>query len=423
MDPEDPSLFSFLVLFVLLLFSGFFSGSEVSLVSVSKARARSFVVQKKRGAHALEFLKNHPDRLLITILIGNNLVNILIPVLSTVLFTQLFGNTVIGLMTGILTLILLLFGEVLPKSFAQKHADPIALLTAPIIYWLSQIFLPLIWPLEKLIHSLSKNKSPEKIFSDEELLALAEIGEREGALEADERERIENVLEFGETTAEEVMTPRPNMDALSDDTTLEEAIRFFLEKTHSRIPVFSETIDRITSIITLKNILKYEQSFPTHTEICDLPKNPPLTVPVSMLLEDVMKEMKWRRTHMAIVIDEHGGTAGLVTLEDLLEEVFGEIEDETDKKEEEIRQLPDGSFLVSGNAYLEDIQEATGLEVPGEEADRIAKAILENIGRFPKRGETIHLTPQIYAVIEKMDGHKIRSLRLFSEKKHVRKKK
>lgn len=422
MDPEDPSSLSFLFLFVLLLFSAFFSGSEVSLVSISKAKARSFVLQKKRGAHSLEFLKSHPDRLLITILIGNNLVNILIPVLSTVIFTNIFGNAILGILTGILTIILLLFGEILPKSFAQKYADSVALVTAPLIVFFSQLLFPLVWPLERLLHFFGKNGNPEKIFSDEELLALAEIGEREGALEADERERIENVLEFGETVAEEVMTPRPEMDVLSDDTTLEEAIRFFLEKTHSRIPIFSETIDHIEGIVTLKNILKYEQSFPPHAELRDLPKNPVLTVPVSMPLEDVMKEMKWKRTHMAIVIDEHGGTAGLVTLEDLLEEVFGEIEDETDKKEEEIRQLPDGSYLVSGNTALEDIHEETGFSLPGEEADRIAKAILENLGRFPKRGETIHLTPHVYAVVEKMDGHKIRSVRLFSGTKSIKKK-
>lgn len=415
MDP-DHSLGIFLpILAFLLLLSGFFSGAEVALVSLSRAKARSLVQQKKRGAKAIEYLKNHPEKLLITILIGNNLVNILIPVLSTVIFTEIFGDTIIGIMTGILTILLLIFGEIAPKTFAQKHAETFGLITGPIIYFLSKALLPVVWILEKLIESLGGKSSEgfEKTFSDEELLALAEIGEEEGTLESDERERIENVLEFGDTTAKEIMTPRPAMDVLPESTTLKEAVDFFLSKTHSRIPVFRVTIDQISGVFTLKDIMKFEQNFPPDTQLNKLPKNPVLTIPTSMVLEDILREMKWRRTHMAIVIDEHGGTAGLVTLEDLLEEVFGEIEDETDPKKAEIKKMPDQSYLIPGDSELEEINLETGLHIPGEESETIAKIILDILGRFPKRGEKVEITPKLFAIIERIEEYKIRSVRLF----------
>jgi CBS domain containing-hemolysin-like protein len=423
MDPDESSSIFYLILTFLLLFSGFFSGAEVALVSLSQAKARYLQQQKKRGAKAVEYLKNNPERLLITILVGNNVVNILIPVLSTVVFTNIFGNEILGLLTGILTIILLIFGEIVPKTLAQKHAEQFSLIAGPVIYFLSIVLTPIIWLIEKLLHVLGAKSDEQKSFTDEELIALAEIGEQEGKLESDERQRIEGVLEFGETVAEEVMTPRPEMDVLVETTTLEEAVQFFLEKTHSRIPVFSEQIDNITGILTLKNILKFEQDFKKTTPLSALPQNPPLTVPVSMPLEEVLKEMKWKRTHIAIVIDEHGGTAGLVTLEDLLEEVFGEIEDETDERENQIKKLPDGSYFVPAQLELEQVEEQIGIKLKGDETDRVAKLVLDTLGRFPKRGERVSLSSKIDVVIEKMVGYKIISLRMFVKKLAPRKQK
>lgn len=414
MESGDPSSISYIILVILLLLSGFFSGSEVALVSLSPAKARSLVQQKRRGAKAVEFLKNHPDRLLVTILIGNNIVNILIPILSTLIFTKAFGDSIIGIMTGVLTILLLVFGEIVPKAFSQKHDETISLLVAPTIYVLGILIFPLVWIFEQLLKALGTQGKEEKTFSDQELIALAEIGEEEGGLDAEDRERIENVLEFGETTVREVMTPRPDMDILRDDILLQDAVRYFLEKTHTRIPVYGDNIDFIKGILTLKDILKFQQDLPVDTPISELLRGDPLRVPTTMLLEDVLKEMKWRRTHMAIVIDEHGGTAGLVTLEDLLEEVFGEIEDETDSRQINIRQMPDDSWLVPGNIELEMLEEKTGIHIVGEDSDRLAKVLLEEHGRFPDRGEEIILSGNIRAIIEKMDHHKIVSVRLFT---------
>lgn len=407
----------YLILIALLGLSAFFSGSEIALVSISPAKARSLVQQKKYGARAVEYLKNNPERLLITILICNNVVNILLPVLATVAFTRLFGDDILGLLTGILTVVLIIFGETLPKTLAMRYAEPIGLLAAPIIAFLTKILLPATWLLENIVKLFGGGKQIEKTFSDEELIALAEIGEEEGGLRSDERERIEGVLEFGETTAEEIMTPRTELDALPDNISLKEAVEFILQRTHSRIPVYHQTIDNVSSILTLKNILKAERNYPPETPISKLPSSPPLTVPMSMPLENVLKEMKWRKSHMAIVVDEHGGTAGIVTLEDLLEEVFGEIEDETDQEEPSIKALPDASYLVLGGTEISEIEEKTGFKLDGEEGDRIARLILDTLGRFPKRGESVHLSKNIYGVVEKMQGHKIHSVRLFSQKR------
>lgn len=413
MNLDEPGSIHYIFLLILLFLSGFFSSAEVAFVSLSPAKVRSLVQQKKRGAHIVETLKNNPERVLITVLIGNNIVNILIPVLSTVIFTKIFGNEIIGILTGILTLLILIFGEIFPKALAQKYAAGVSLFSGPLILVLSKILFPVVWLFEKLLHVLSKkNENIEKTFSDQELLALAEIGEEEGELETDERARIENVLEFRETTAEEVMTPRPKMDVLQDTTTLRDAVKFFLEKTHTRIPIYRETIDNITGVLTLKNILHLSNKYSEEKPLSELPVKKPLRIPMSMALEDVLKKMKWEKTHMAIVIDEHGGTEGLVTLEDLLEEVFGEIQDETDTEEEEIKKITDTDFLILGSAELEEIKKQTGFEVPGEASDSIAKVILDELGRFPKRGEQIQLTQNISAVVEKMDENIISSVRL-----------
>ena len=372
--------------------------------------------QKKRGSPSVDYLKNHPQILLITILIGNNIVNILLPVLSTLIFTRLFGDHIIGILTGVLTLILLLFGEIIPKAFAQKHHVRFSLISAPLIYGLSRLLFPLVWLLDRLLRSFGAH---EKIntFSDEELLAFAKIGEEEGGLEEEERERIENVLEFGEQTVQEVMTPRPEMDIIEQQHSLEEAIQFFLERTHSRIPVYEKDVDHIVGILTLKDILQYERSYEKETLIADLPKKMPLMIPMSMPLTDLLQQMKWKRTHMAIVVDEHGSTLGLVTLEDLLEEIVGEIQDETDEEVEPVKKLSDTHYLVQGNAELEEIRALTNFDIAGEESDTIAKVVLDSLGRFPKRGEDIMLSSSFSVIIEKMEGHRIVSLRLISDEK------
>ena len=410
---EDPGNLVFFLLFFLFFLSGFFSAAEVALVSISPAKARSLLLQKKSGAKKIQFLKNHPEKLLITILIGNNLVNIVTSVLSTVVFTKIFGNEILGILTGILTILILIFGEIIPKSIAQKNIEICSRLFAFPIFWLSRIFFPIVWPLEKMMKIFDKSEK-EKIFEEKEFIALAEIGEKEGELDKGEKERIKNVLEFEETTAENVMTPRTKVEAIRDNKSLESAVRFFLEKTHSRIPVFSGTIDNIVGILTLKDIFEFREKFSLKTKISQLPQKKALRVPISMNLENIFRKFQQNKNHIAIVIDEHGGTAGIVTLEDLVEEIFGEIHDETDREDVPIRKISEKIFSVLGNLLVEEIVEETGIFISGDQNSTIARKILKKIGRFPNRGEKIEFE-NFFAFIEKASDHQIEKIRIIKK--------
>ncbi len=412
---DDPShLYYFLLLF-LLVCSSFFSGAEVALVSLSAAKVKTLAQEKRPGASFVAFLKENPERLLITILVGNNVVNILIPVISTVIFTAVFGSQVLGIMTGILTILILLFGEIFPKTMAQRYAEKFSLFAAPIVFVLGKLLIPVIFPLEKLFGVLGTRGLRSGMFTDEELMALAEIGEEEGQLESEERRRIESVLEFSETTASEVMTPRPNIATLSDSLTVQEAVDYFMESTYSRIPVYHETKDKIVGILTFRNAVLLSQKHPPDTLLENITIQYPLFVPLSMHLDDIFKFMKRQKTHMAIVIDEHGGTAGLVTLEDLLEEIFGEIQDETDRELKEVKKISDTECVVLGSTDFDEINRELGWKLPEDLDESIAKVILDLLGRFPEQGEKIEVSPGLVAVIERMNDFKIESVRLTLE--------
>ena len=410
---EDPSLSIWLLAAVvaLLLCSAFFSAAEVALLSLSPAKVRTMAESQSRTARLVAVLKNRPRQMLITILLGNNVANTALSVLAAAWTAARFGSAALGVVTGVVTMLLLLFGEIVPKNLAHRYSQQMACLAAPVLLALLFALYPLVWALAKLL-LLMEPETEHKHFSDEELLALAEIGEEEGQLQAPERQRIEGVLDFSERTAAEVMTPRTNIDALEEGETLASAVKFFLEKTHSRIPVFRGDTDGITGILTLKNLLSLEQSRPADTPLAKISLKTALRVPESMPLENVFKEMKKARTHMAIVVDEHGGTAGLVTLEDLLEEVFGEIRDETDRETEEIQRVA-GGFLVRGSALLHDVRSATGQDIGGEGDERIAAVVLAHLGRFPKEGELVELPPGIAVRVERMAAdHRIETLKI-----------
>ncbi|MFP3984145.1 MAG: hemolysin family protein [Desulfurivibrionaceae bacterium] len=409
---DDPSYLHYFLLFFLLICSSFFSGAEVALVSLSAAKVKTLAQDKRPGASFVAFLKDRPERLLIIILVGNNVVNILIPVLSTVIFTALFGSHILGIMTGILTILILLFGEILPKTLAQRYAEGFSLFAAPVIFILGKLLFPVVRPLEKLLKVMGAKGLGAGMFSDQELMALAEIGEEEGQLESEKRRRIESVLEFSETTASEVMTPRPDIATFADTLTIEEAVNYFTESTYSRIPVYHETKDKICGILTFRNAVLLKQKYPPDTLLSDITVQYPLYVPLSMHLEDIFKKMKRQKTHMAIVIDEHGGTAGLVTMEDLLEEIFGEIQDETDRELMEFRRISDTECVVLGSTDFDEIHRELGWDLPDHLDDSVARVILDLLGRFPEQGEKVEIDSNLSAVIEKMDDFKIEWVRL-----------
>jgi CBS domain containing-hemolysin-like protein len=406
-----------ITLIVLLILSGFFSGSETAIISVTDAKVRSLTEKKKRGSATLSLIKRDPHKLLITILIGNNLVNISASVLATVLFTNLFGNSGLGIATGVMTLLVLVFGEITPKSFATKYSVAISLFVAKPLYFLQIVLSPIIWVMDKLVKLLMKIMGSEyndEDVSEEEIKALIELGAEKGSIEKREKELLKNILQFNDITVEEVMTPRVSIDALPVESTLQEAIDFVIKKSHSRIPVYLETIDNIVGLVTIKDVLMLSEQFHDNKKLenCELKKT--LVVPVSKKIDVLFREFQKARTHLAIVLDEYGGTAGLVTLEDLLEEIVGEIIDESDIEEMPISKVSDYEIEAHGVTKLEDINDYLGINLKGNGKEAISALILDKLHRFPKEGEIIKF-PHAKVKILKMHDNKI--MRVTVEKK------
>ncbi len=398
------------LLLILIIISGAFSGAEIALTSLSPAKTKTLKNDHRVGAKAVYRLKQNPESLLITILIGNNLVNILATVIATIWGIRVFGNNALGIVTGGLTFVILIFGEIAPKTYAQKHALGFARMMANPLLWLTYILYPIIWLLEKLIKGLMwllKAQSPIRTMSEEELLAMVDIGTKEGVIEEHEQELIENVLEFTDTKVEEVMTIKGDIEALNINTSIRDAGYFFTTHSHSRIPVFKENLDNVIGILTVHDILKI-----THTEkhpieqLVDFKYTHPIVVPKTKSIAKLFREFQKRRQHIAIVVDERGHTVGLVTMEDILEEIVGDIVDESDREEGHITAIGKNEWLATGDATIEEVNEAVGIELDYPEHQTVSLLILEKLEGFPNLGEKIEYESLEFQV-KKMSKKKI----------------
>lgn len=391
------------ILLFLILLSGAFSGAEIALTSLNQAKVKALANDGKFASRAIVRLKRKPQRLLITILIGNNLVNILASVMATVWTIEVFGNKAIGIVTGLLTLLILVFGEITPKTFAQKYTVISARMVAYPLLWLTKLLLPVIWVLEKftngLINSLNL-KVPLHSMSEEELLALVDIGAKEGVIEEQEQELIENILEFTDTNVEEVMTVKKDMDMLRDDTPISEVVKFFLSHSHSRIPIYKDSIHNIVGIITVHDILNMLNDPEKYKALTDCKFIHPIFVPKTKPIAKLFHEFQRRRQHMSIVVDEHGETVGLATMEDILEEIVGDIIDEQDREEKMITSIGKNEWEVSGDATIDTINKALDIELDYPDHQTISLLILEQLKRFPKLGEKLNVENLIIKVKE-----------------------
>lgn len=393
-----------IIVLILLFLSGFFSASETALMTISPAKVRTLVEAGKTGSKYLAKLKHHHHKTLITILVGNNLVNIAASAITTVVMTEYFQSAAVGITTGLLTLVILIFGEVVPKSLAATYAKSLSLIVAPPLYFLELLLTPIIWLLDGLVKGLLflLGSKKQKQVTEEELIAMASIGEEEGSIDEHERELIENVLEFNDIHVEEIMTPRVHMDAMPESYNLDEASKFIINHTHSRIPVYRDTMDNIVGILSVKELLKSITETTDHDKITlrNIDLHNPMKVTGSMPIHDLFHQFKNQRTHMAIVLDEHGGTKGLITLEDLLEEIVGEIEDEEDPENDNIKELEDGKYEISGRAELYEIEELTSLEFGYPEYKTISFLIIEKLGHLPRKGQKVEIDGWTFKVVQ-----------------------
>lgn len=394
----------FIILFVLLLLSAFFSSAETALFSISQTRARHMAKDKVRSHQLIKYMKDDPHKLLTTILIGNNVVNVAASAIATSLTIRLSSNYAVGLSTGIMTFLILVFGEVIPKSFAARNNILIAKLTIFPIYWMSILFYPIILFL-KFIPQITGKMSKTPSATEEELITFVEVVEEQGEIKEEEREMIHNVFELDDTNASEIMTPRADMFVVDAKAPLD--LKAIAESGFTRIPVIDGDIDHVVGILNIKDIFMHQATSETPVDVRSIMR-PPYFVPENKKLDRMLHQFKARKNHMAIIVDEHGGVSGLITLEDALEELVGEIRDETDKEEPHIVSKKPKEWLVLGKSDIEEVNEKIGMHIPEtREYDTFSGFILDKIGRIPEEDETFTIDGHKVVVME-MDGNRIK---------------
>ncbi|MBU0687391.1 MAG: hemolysin family protein [Candidatus Margulisbacteria bacterium] len=397
----------FLLLVVLILLSGFMSASETALTTVSRIKIRKLVDQKVSGAKAIQVLRESPAKMLSTILIANNLVNIWASVLAASIVIRYFEGRgwanlsfAVGIATGFMTFFLLVFGEITPKTIAIRRAQKVALLVSGPILVLQWILQPVAWLLTSicrpLVYSLG-GRAPEKgpILTEDEIKMILSVGQKEGVIEEGERRMISSIFEFGDTTVREVMTPRPDVHCVEKGAGIEKAIEVVKKEGHSRIPVYEGNLDNVVGLIFAKDLLGAEKD----RELKDYMR-PVIFIPESKKIDDLLHQMQAARTHMAIAVDEFGTTSGIVTLEDLIEEIVGEIHDEFEKGEKDYEKLGKSIYLVKGSTTISDLNDLMGISLPEKEKeyDTIGGFVFGELGKVPAVGDIVRFEDVLISV-------------------------
>ncbi|MDD1695395.1 MAG: hemolysin family protein [Methanoregula sp.] len=399
-----------ILLFVIcVILSAFFSSSEVALISITRAKVRTLLNEGKKGSNALAALKEKPDRLLITILIGNNIVNIAAAALATAVAIRIFGDVGVGIATGVVVIILLVFGEIGPKIYATRASDSFALSVAPVVYFLSRILIPVIWLVERVSPKFGMGESAEQAVTEDEIKEWIDVGKEEGTIEQGEQDMLYSVLEFADTTAREIMTPRVDVIAMEDTVSFEDAIRIFNETGFSRIPVYHDQIDNITGILNVKDVFSAMVSHRKDSTIKEVMYDP-MFVPETKKIDDLLKELQVHRVQMAVILDEYSSFVGIVTVEDILEEIVGDILDEYDKEEPDIQNISEGVFVVDAQMWVDDINERLGIDLPVDESyETIGGLIIDRLGHIPMHpGEKVEIGEgKITLVVIQMHGRRI----------------
>ena len=405
------------ILVALLFFSAFFSMSETALMSMSKIRLRHLVENHVKHAKLTQDLLDHPNQLLGTILVGNNLVNIAASAIATSIAIYFWNNKGVGIATFLMTLLILIFGEITPKNIAIDYTEEIVLFIAPIMNVFVKIFSPVVWVLTNftngLLHLFGLNKQEKKpLITEEELKTIVEVSSQEGVLESDEKEIIDNIFEYSDMRVKDIMIQRMDIVAVDVSATYEEVVEAFGEKQFSRIPVYEDTIDNIVGVLYAKDLFFIPVEKIKQFDIKKYMREPFYTYEF-IKISDFFRRMQGDRIHIAIVLDEYGGVAGIITMEDIIESILGDINDEYDPQDEEdIVCIKEGEYLVNGSVRLEDLNEEIGTHFESEDFESIGGFILGILGRIPRTGEIINYE-SIRFVIEKVDKSRIMKIRLF----------
>ncbi len=397
---------------VLLLLSGFFSGSETALTTLSMVRVEAFVKEGRRGARELQQLKANTNRMLISILIGNNLVNIGASAMATVLATEVFGRLGPGLAVGVLTLVVLVFGEITPKTFAARYAGRISLLVAPPLLIFTRLALPLVWILEKLTVYLQSwtKAATDPTITESELISMAEYGAEEGTIERNDQEMIERIFAFNDLRAKDVMIPIHQVFTLDGNLTIGEALSEIAARPYTRIPLRSGDSNKFKRVIYLRDVLKEVVKGHKKKPLKKVSHESPMFVPLNQPIEQLFSTLRDDERRLVMVVDEFGVAQGMFTLEDMLEELVGEIHDEIDKQHQ-VHEVRQGELIVNGTEELRTVEEHLAVSLSGKSTDTVNRWILDHAERIPHSGERF-LVDELEVLIEKASSRRIRKVHL-----------
>lgn len=414
MDP-DSYIMEIIALVVLILLSAFFSSAETSLTTANKHRLRSLAEEGNKAAKKVLKLVENPSKMLSAILIGNNVVNISSSALATTLTTKLFGNEYIGISTGILTLVVLLFGEITPKTLATLYSEKLSMIYIYVIGPLTVILTPVIWIVDRLgniiffILRIDKDKA-QNTMTEGELRTIVDVSMEDGVIEKEEKSMINNVVDFGDSKAKDVMIPRADMAVVSVDADYGEVFKTFKEDHYSRLPVYDDNKDSVIGILYFKDLFFYYEGkngdLKNTFSVRDVMREP-FFVYEYQKTSSIMAEMRSRFISLAIVLDEYGSAVGLITLEDLLEEIVGEIRDEFDMDElKNVTKIDENRFEVDASMKLTDLEDQLGIVLKSEDYDSLGGYVIELLDHLPVEGETVMKDGITFTVIS-MDKNRI----------------
>ena len=418
---DTSAILQAICLVLLLVGSAFFSSAETALTTVNRIQIQLLAEEDNKKAKRVEMILDQSSKMLSAILIGNNIVNISASALATTLTISVFGNAYVGLATGILTLLVLVLGEITPKSLASIFSLQLSLAYSGFIWMLMRILTPVIFVVEAIRTGILKlmgvdpNAKGNRITEDE-LKTLVDVGLEEGAIENDEFEMITNVFSLDDSLAKDIMIPRIDMSFLHVDATYDEVIELYRETSYTRFPIYSETRDTIIGTINVKDLLLYPKDEPFH--IRKLLREPHFTFEHKEV-GTLLMEMQEGGISLVIVLDEYGATSGMITMEDILEEIVGEIRDEYDKDETDaiIEMKPGREYLIDGSTNLTDVNDTLKIDLESEEYDSIGGYIIEKLDRLPKSGETIQLDNGIKMITELVKRNRVEKVNVFLPEK------
>lgn len=413
---DTTAALQFCILIILVLLSAFFSSAETSLTTANKIKMKALADEGDKKAKTVLTVTEDSGKMLSAILIGNNIVNLSAASLVTTIALNLWGSAAVAVASGVLTIVILIFGEITPKTLATLHANKMARVYAGTILFLMKVLTPVIFIINKLagfvlmlLHVDPSAKAPA--MTEHELRTIVDVSHEDGVIESEERQMIYNVFDFGDSQAKDIMVPRVDMVFLDVNSTYQEIIEVFRREKFTRLPVYEGNTDNVIGVLNVKDLLGCDtsQNFDLHTIL----REPYFTYEYKNTSE-LMMEMRKDSINFTIVLNEYGATAGLVTLEDLLEEIVGEIRDEYDKDEEElIRKISEREYIVEGSLKLDDLNNALTLSLDSEDYDSVGGYVIERLDHLPHAGEFIVDGNGIRMVVDSVEKNRIDKVHLY----------